>query len=74
MWVEFVAGSRPAPGSLIFVPQLYKNQHIQIPIRPSGKSAKADLASSPNIVIYFFVSSESETNCARNFQLLVTCS
>ena len=65
MWVEFVVGSRLA--SMVFLrvlrfSSLCKNQHSKFQfdqdIRPTWKQAKADVASSLNIVIYLLFMSK----------------
>ena len=64
-WVEFVICSRPAPRPVFLrvlrFSFLHENQHLQIPIQPqerepARKPAKAEVACSPNIVIYLFLS------------------
>ena len=59
VWVEFVVGSRLAPRVYLWVlwfSSLYKNQHYKLQFDqdrgPGWKPARADVASSLNIVIY----------------------
>jgi len=60
VWVEFVVGSRLTLRAFVRVLRLsffHKNQHYKFQFyqdgRPAWKPAKAEVASSLNIVIYF---------------------